>query len=963
MPKHVDFTGEKAINSDGYEMVVIECPNAHNMTIQFTADGLIRRHIYHADFVKGKVRHAVETQDMVGLRRQMKNGSWCEIVSAKSYECCEIVFESGYKTITAFDRFIRGEVGDGSRCTKYQAMTGTHRTSRGGEEFTVLSEYEKDGEKLCDIEFPNGEIKTYHRCSVTKNAVSSDEHSHLVMSAAQRKRNENRPYTGCYSVRESEEQTVECVKTQSETSNKAQCQVEGSWHTSRGGEEFTVLSTYKKDGKKLCDVQFANGEVKTYSAYSVKKKAVYSEEYKHAALSVAQRKRAKPQHAQSENRVTSTEEHRLTGTWRTSVCGEKFTVISEYKTDSGKWCDIRFENGEVKTYSRGSVLRNMVSSKEHISKVHSDAQRKRLYGDSYYTNSVNVCPIVSLDGSVWTINKEYERGKYVDATNQFGHIVHKVRPGNLRRKNNPAITTYGEQFIAKSGEICTIIGGEMKGDLTIKTDDGTIYYHQQYCKLKNGVIAGRGISFNTVAKNRYRAIGQTVMQNIGMNATCIEYEDNKNVRVRFENGEIVQTTSYDFFRGLVVPQSLEKSKRMSLNEFTLLSCLEPYGFIHAKSGSLKDVGLKNYEIDIYHPGLKIAIEYDGCLHGVFASQKRDNQKDELCKAAGIDIYRVRECDAGLLSDGIAKEFLVNDYHHFGPEIRDVFCRLIDAINKEHNLNIKAPNLTDPDTVKDIREKFYNNVTYLSKVGEQRVNAQGHVMTLIAYRGVQDCDVEFDNGYIATHRYYSVFKSGKIKCEENHYGEVFRNWCGEEMIIISDRFGQTVDIEFEDGTVRHNVKYFQLKKGVITNPNTDSREVCLAKHIGETVLCKNGMVAEIVEIFRGKNRRAMVYAKFEDGTISKATAYPHFKLGYVRHPSIFANSEMAYQLRKDKGLPEAEALKWYKNFTVYDHLGNMYPSKKALCEAYRVNQSTFARREKCGWTLEECLLGRNQENIP
>ncbi len=57
---------------------------------------------------------------------------------------------------------------------------------------------------------------------------------------------------------------------------------------------------------------------------------------------------------------------------------------------------------------------------------------------------------------------------------------------------------------------------------------------------------------------------------------------------------------------------------------------------------------KRYELDIYIPSLKIAIEYDGEFfhRSVWSknngSQRRDRRKNKLCKHAGIKLLRIRE---------------------------------------------------------------------------------------------------------------------------------------------------------------------------------------------------------------------------------------------------------------------------------------------------------------------------------
>ena len=42
----------------------------------------------------------------------------------------------------------------------------------------------------------------------------------------------------------------------------------------------------------------------------------------------------------------------------------------------------------------------------------------------------------------------------------------------------------------------------------------------------------------------------------------------------------------------------------------------------------------------------------------------------------------------------------------------------------------------------------------------------------------------------------------------------------------------------------------------------------------------------------------------------------------------------------------------------DHLGNQFNSMSEMCEHYHLNKSVFMDRRQRGWTLQECLEGRD-----
>lgn len=60
----------------------------------------------------------------------------------------------------------------------------------------------------------------------------------------------------------------------------------------------------------------------------------------------------------------------------------------------------------------------------------------------------------------------------------------------------------------------------------------------------------------------------------------------------------------------------------------------------AIAGYKNSTVLKSFELDIFIPSLNCAIEYDGEIYHKFV--EKDKRKDQLCKEAGITLYRIRE---------------------------------------------------------------------------------------------------------------------------------------------------------------------------------------------------------------------------------------------------------------------------------------------------------------------------------
>ena len=130
--------------------------------------------------------------------------------------------------------------------------------------------------------------------------------------------------------------------------------------------------------------------------------------------------------------------------------------------------------------------------------------------------------------------------------------------------------------------------------------------------------------------NRQNRLGKTKANRNGQMMKIIEYIDASNLTIEFEDGTVVKGKRYgDFEKGKISNPNCMQPKTASTNELALLFYLEKYGFIKAPKRSLKSVGMGNFELDLYHPSLKVGIEYDGYRH----TNKKDLRKNLVCKDA------------------------------------------------------------------------------------------------------------------------------------------------------------------------------------------------------------------------------------------------------------------------------------------------------------------------------------------
>ena len=167
---------------------------------------------------------------------------------------------------------------------------------------------------------------------------------------------------------------------------------------------------------------------------------------------------------------------------------------------------------------------------------------------------------------------------------------------------------------------------------------------------------------------------------------------------------------------------------------------------------------------------------------------------------------------------------------------------------------------------------------IDRTGEKRVMNCGLEAEIIAYRGTNDIDVKFEDGYIAYNKQYTRFKKGMIKShleEENRLGEERLMSCGLKAKIIKYNNAKDIDVEFEDGVVVKHKPYSSFIIGRILNNDTT-----IYGRIGEEKIMKNGLKAKIISVKDWNN----VEILFEDGYRTTISA-TQFNKGMVKNPFI------------------------------------------------------------------------------
>ena len=124
----------------------------------------------------------------------------------------------------------------------------------------------------------------------------------------------------------------------------------------------------------------------------------------------------------------------------------------------------------------------------------------------------------------------------------------------------------------------------------------------------------------------------------------------------------------------------------------------------------------------------------------------------------------------------------------------------------------------------------NKITKELFSGDPTLMNNGLKATIVAYRGINDMDIQFEDGAVREHIFYSAFTAGKIKHPTletkykpnkngaaKHLGETRIMKSGLEATIIEWRSSADIDIRFEDGAVKKGVKSSDFYKGCIGHP--------------------------------------------------------------------------------------------------------------------------------------------------
>ena len=159
------------------------------------------------------------------------------------------------------------------------------------------------------------------------------------------------------------------------------------------------------------------------------------------------------------------------------------------------------------------------------------------------------------------------------------------------------------------------------------------------------------------------------------------------------------------------------------------------------------------------------------------------------------------------------------------------------------------------------------------VGETKMMRNGHMATIIGGEKANDLTVRFDTGNIREHIRYANFNLGNVGLIatvrtklDDYIGQkkIMNN--GQEATIIKMDDYRHITVQFDNG-ICTDASIDRFKDGTIALP----RQV---RHIGETVMQKNGHMAELIR-YENKNN---VSIRFDNGIVRDNISYYIFLSG-------------------------------------------------------------------------------------
>lgn len=370
-------------------------------------------------------------------------------------------------------------------------------------------------------------------------------------------------------------------------------------------------------------------------------------------------------------------------------CGLIATII---KYNSANDIDIQFEDGVVvknKSYdcfNKGKIQHPIL--KRSVGEYKTRNKKQDRIGETKMMSCGMVATIIEYR-EIHNIDVEFEDGTIVKNKGYGEFKKGGIKNPNLKQKNNSKtmLKKYkphreGEVAVMNNGMSAKIICYRNAKDIDVMFDDGyisknTTYRNFQLKTIGNPNLGKKGIR---IKKIKHKYIGLKNTMNCQKNATIIEYHNNKNVDIIFDDGEIKKCSFESFKSGNVGHPNLkgyiagsskgEKAIGDILNKNNI-------DFISQKKfEDCRGLPTKSYTkgvfmpYDFYLPQYNMLIEYQGEFHDGTVTKKnpdffsvekyerlkeRDEYKRNYAKNNNIKLLEIWYYDFNNIENILRKE--------------------------------------------------------------------------------------------------------------------------------------------------------------------------------------------------------------------------------------------------------------------------------------------------------------------
>ena len=239
-------------------------------------------------------------------------------------------------------------------------------------------------------------------------------------------------------------------------------------------------------------------------------------------------------------------------------CGMEASVIS-YRSSAD--IDVQFEDGSIvcnvsyRRFCLGEVKPNDLKYKNQIA-------NSRL--GEIKTMKCGMNATIVRYGSAFDIDVQFEDGTKRTRQNYSNFISGQIGNPNIAYVRSTSAERIGLAKMMKCGMSATVIAYRKHNDIDVLFENGEIAVGKSFANFQRGAIA-----YPSYMNTEYR-LGETQKMNCGMGATIIKYRSSSDIDIRFEDGTVLCSKSYDAFRrGEITNPSIFKSR---LNEIKMMNC-------------------------------------------------------------------------------------------------------------------------------------------------------------------------------------------------------------------------------------------------------------------------------------------------------------------------------------------------------------------------------------------------------